>query len=119
MRTIFSHRALQDLYETGRRVLDNGDSPELLRASLEYLEVMAGFRDSCEGQAVLERAREQYACKSGEREVAIDDATVLDYNEDNGYWVMTWCFVEDDELAEENDSEIAPDADAPHPTIVR
>ena len=72
--------------------------------ALEELEDMAQFRDSPIGQKVLDLAREEYARTSDECEVAVDDATIIYHNEDNGYWVMAWCFVEDDEPDGEGDA---------------
>ncbi len=95
MQHIFSHLTLQSLYEAARKVLDEGKSPEVLREALEQLELMAQFRESSGGKGVLEQARARYAHTSGEYEVAMDDGTIIDYNDNNGYWVMAWCFVND------------------------
>src|SRR5205809_284473 len=103
MQNIFSHSTLQSLYEAARKVLDEGESPEILRHALEELKIMAEFRDSSRGQEVLEQARALYVSTSGEYEVAVDDGTIVDYNDTNGYWVMAWCFVEDDDSGDDDE----------------
>lgn len=96
MRQIFSHYTLQSLYESAKKVLDEGGCPELLRAAIQELEEMARFRDSPRGQEVLHRAAKLYA-PSDDRDVAVDYGTILYHNETDGYWVMGWCYVEDEQ----------------------
>jgi hypothetical protein len=101
MQYVFSHHIIQSLYEAARKVLDEGKSPECLRESLEELESIVQFRDSSQGKVVLEQAREQYSRTSDGYEVAIDDGTIIDYNESDGYWIMAWCYVRDESSAED------------------
>ena len=111
MLDVFSHRALQSLYEAARSVLDNGSSPELLREPLEELEAMVRVRDSARGQAIVKEARELYSHPFGDIEdVEVDDGTYVYHNGSHGHWVMAWCFVPDSEDEEEEDAE---DSDLP------
>jgi hypothetical protein len=101
MRNIFSHTTLQLLYqllyESAKKVLEGSALPDVHREPILELESMADFRDSAEGQAVLDKSRDLYGL-DGDSEVAIDDGTVVYHNETDGHWVMGWCFVRDDEV---------------------
>jgi hypothetical protein len=97
MEQIFSHSALQSLYEAAWLVVHEGKSKELLREPLEALESMAAVRKSLEGQRVLEAARSIHV--DSECDVDIDSATMVYHNDEDGWWVMGWCFVRDSALA--------------------
>jgi hypothetical protein len=75
---------------------------------------MVRFRESAVGQQLLDRTRTRYAENSDD--IEIDDATLVYHNESDGYWVMAWCYVEDEER--DNNAPESLDADIEAPTLV-
>ena len=112
MQGIFSHYTMQALYEAARKVLENGESPELLRQPLDELKLMADFRETSLGQAILAKAASLYS-PVDDLDVAIDRDTILYHNDQDGYWVLSWCFVADCDVG----STVEIDTDVP-PVIV-
>lgn len=75
---------------------------------------MVTFRESSDGQQLLERTRARYAENSDD--IDIDDATLVYHNDSDGYWVMAWCYVED--AGQDDDAPESPDVDSEAPILV-
>ena len=89
---VFSHSTLQSLFDAARQVFEAGASSEILREPLEELKKLVHFRDSEIGQELIDRARDCYSSNSDD--IEIDNNPIIDYNGEGGYWVMSWCYIE-------------------------
>lgn len=116
MLNVFSHRAIQDLYEAARSILDKGQPPDVLRGPLDELERLARFRDSVPGQDILRRTRDCYSYLSDD--IEIDDGGLIDENGTGGFWVTAWCYIEANDPAE-SPLDLTSDADVPLSVIDR
>ena len=70
---------------------------------------MADFRETALGQEILTQAASLYS-PVDDLDVSVDRNTIMYHNDEDGYWVLSWCFVPDEKIAtvEEAGQDVQP-----------
>lgn len=72
-----------------------GKPVESLREPLQKLDALLALRDTATAEIVIDRARDIYGDNG---DIDVDDGTIAYHNETDGWWVLGWLWVSEQDL---------------------